>query len=78
MIHPSFYVVCTCKKMKENESRKNANISTEKLKMPATNAVIQSQENNDEKIACWHDVTIDDFDTIGLNPHCLPLDVAPE
>ncbi len=23
----------------------------------------------------WQD---DDFDTIGLDPHCLPLDVAPE
>ncbi len=23
----------------------------------------------------WQD---DDFDTIGLDPHCLPLDIAPE
>mmetsp|Transcript_1214 Transcript_1214/g.2750 ORF Transcript_1214/g.2750 Transcript_1214/m.2750 type:complete len:147 (+) Transcript_1214:3536-3976(+) len=63
--------------MKENKSRKWANISTEKAKMQATIAGIHSQENNNgdrAKKMCvglmWQD---DDFDTIGLDPHCLPL-----
>lgn len=70
------------KKVKKNKSGDRSRLSSLKAKMQATIAGIHAAENNEEDRAkkmragvVWDD---DDFETLGLDAHCLPLDVAPD
>lgn len=70
------------KKIKKNKGGDRSHLSTNKAKMQATIAGIHCAENNDRDRAkklragvIWDD---DDFETLRLDPYCLPLDVAPD
>ncbi len=70
------------KKIKKNMSGDRSRLSSAKAKMQATIAGIHSAENNKEDCAkkrkagvIWDD---DDIETLGLDAHCLPLDIAPD
>ncbi len=63
-------------------SRDWPRLSTVKAKMQATIAVIHAAENNEEdcarKMRAGVDWDDDDFKTLGLDAHFLPLEVAPD
>mmetsp|Transcript_2661 Transcript_2661/g.5122 ORF Transcript_2661/g.5122 Transcript_2661/m.5122 type:complete len:288 (+) Transcript_2661:1342-2205(+) len=70
------------KKFKGNMSAERSKLSPKKAKMQATIASIHAAENNDQDRAkrmragvLWDD---EDFATLHLDPHCLPLDCAPD
>lgn len=70
------------KKIKKNKGGDRSKLSTDKAKMQATIAGIHAAENNDQDRAkrlragvIWED---SDFETLGLDANCLPLDVAPD
>ncbi len=63
-------------------SAEQSKLSPKKAKMQATTAGFHAAENNDQDCAkrmragiLWDD---DDFATLHLDLHCLPLDCAPD